>query len=131
MKDRSVRDERGRTTVDVLGLTLAAVTLCASIAWAADPVKVSSLQTYPDAYKMKVVQVEGTVRSYRMNHFIGERTKLEKCIQVFSVDDGTGTVDASYATMCNMGTVMLNEGDQVTIEGHFLGMLDVKSVKKR
>lgn len=131
MKDRSVRDERGRTTVDVLGLTLAAVTLCASIAWAADPVKVSSLQTYPDAYKMKVVQVEGTVRSYRMNHFIGERTKLEKCIQVFSVDDGTGTVDASYATICNMGTVMLNEGDQVTIEGHFLGMLDVKSVKKR
>lgn len=130
MTDRSTGDERGRTTADVLGLILAAVTLCASIAWAADPVKASALQAYPDAYKMKVVQVEGTVRNYRMNHFIGERTKLEKCIQVFSVDDGTGTVDASYATICNLGTVMLHEGDQVTIEGHFLGMLDVKSVKK-
>jgi hypothetical protein len=79
---------------------------------------------------MKVVQVEGMVRNYRMNHFIGERSKLEKCIQAFSVEDETGTVDASYATICNMGTVLLNEGDHVTIEGHFLGSLDVRAVRK-
>ena len=115
---------------DVLGLILAAVTLAASITWAADPVKVSSLQTYPEAYKMKVVQVEGTVSSYRMDHFIGSNSKLEKCIQVFSVDDGTGTIDASYAAICTMGTVMLKNGDQVTIEAYYLGTLDVKSVRK-
>lgn len=130
MKDRSVGAQKRRATVGVLGVTLAAITLCASIAWAADPVKVSSLQTYPDAYKMKVVQVEGTVSSYRMDHFIGSNSKLEKCIQNFLVDDGTGTIQASYAALCQMGPVMLKNGDQVTIEGYYLGTLDVKSVKK-
>ena len=99
-------------------------------AWAAEPVKVNSLHTYPEAYKMKVVQVEGMVRNYHMNHFIGERSKLEKCIQLFSVEDETGTVDASYATICNLGAVLLTEGDHVTIEGHFLGTLDVRAVRK-
>ena len=79
---------------------------------------------------MKVVQVEGRVKNYRMNHFIGHKTKLEKCIQIFSIEDDTGTIDASYATICQMGTIMLKDGDQVTIEGHFLGTLDVRSVSK-
>ncbi len=97
----------------------------------ADPVTISSLQAYPEAYKMKVVQVEGTVSAYQMDHFIGNNTKLEKCIQNFIVDDGTGTIQASYAALCNMGPVMLQEGDQVTVEGHYLGTLDVKAVRKR
>ncbi|MBH0201521.1 MAG: hypothetical protein HP496_04265 [Nitrospira sp.] len=105
--------------------------LLAPTVWAAEPVKISSLLTYPDMYKMKVVQVEGTVQNYRMRHFIGERTKLEKCIQVFSVEDGTGTIDASYAALCQMGPIMLKDGDQVMIEGHFLGTLDVRLVIKR
>lgn len=104
--------------------------LLTSAAWAAEPVRINSLLTYPEAYKMKVVQVEGTVRNYRMDHFIGNNTKLEKCIQFFSVEDETGTVDASYAALCQMGPVMLKDGDQVTIEGHFLGTLDVRSVRK-
>ncbi len=98
--------------------------------WAAEPVKINSLQTYPEAYKMKVIQVEGTVSGYHMDHFIGNNTKLEKCIQNFIVDDGTGTIQASYAALCNMGPVMLQEGDQVTVEGHYLGTLDVKAVRK-
>lgn len=130
MKEHSMGAQKGRTTGDVLGLMLAVVTLCAPIAWAADPVKVSSLQTYPEAYKMKVVQVEGTVSGYRMDHFIGSNSKLEKCIQNFLVDDGTGTIQASYAALCQMGPVMLKDGDQVTIEGYYLGALDVKSVRK-
>lgn len=35
------------------------IALLAPTAWAAEPVKISSLQTYPESYKMKVVQVEG------------------------------------------------------------------------
>ena len=111
-------------------LMVAFLGLLAPITWAAEPVKINSLHTYPEAYKMKVVQVEGMVRNYHMNHFIGERSKLEKCIQSFSIEDETGTVDASYATLCNMGTVLLTEGDQVTIEGHYLGTLDVRAVRK-
>jgi hypothetical protein len=104
--------------------------LFASAGLAAEPVKINSLFTYPEAYKMKIVQVEGTVIGYQMHHFIGHNTKLEKCIQDFTVDDGTGTIHASYAALCNMGPVMLKDGDQVTIEGHFLGTLDVRSVRK-
>lgn len=106
------------------------LSVLASTAWAAEPVKISSLQTYPEAYKMKVVQVEGTVGSYEMDHFIGNNTKLEKCIQHFTVEDGTGTIQASYAALCQMGPVMLRDGDEVTIDGYFLGTLDVRSVRK-
>lgn len=113
------------------GGMMLALSLLAPTAWAAEPVKINSLLTYPDMYKMKVVQVEGTVQNYHMQHFIGERTKLEKCIQIFSVEDETGVVDASYAALCQMGPVMLKDGDQVTIEGHFLGTLDVRLVTKR
>jgi hypothetical protein len=119
-----------RTMMGWLGLMVLALSLPAPAAWAAEPVKINSLFTYPEAYKMKVVQVEGTVSNYQMNHFIGENTKLEKCIQAFSLADETGTIDASYATICQMGTVMLKDGDQVTVEGHFLGTLDVRAVRK-
>lgn len=131
MRFRARGIQVGRTHIGALGLMLLAVSLFAPIVLAAEPVKINSLQTYPEAYKMKVVQVEGTVSGYQMHHFIGNNTKLEKCTQNFIVDDGTGTIQASYAALCQMGPVMLKDGDEVTIEGHFLGNLDVRSVKKR
>ncbi len=100
------------------------------LAQAADPVTISSLQAYPEAYKMKVVQVTGMVSGYEMHHFIGASSKLEKCVQNFLVDDGSGAIEASYAALCQMGPVLLKDGDQVTVEGHYLGTLDVKSVRK-
>lgn len=113
------------------GLMVVALSLLVSTAWAAEPVKISSLETYPESYKMKVVQVEGTVSNYQLHHFIGSNTKLEKCIQDFIVDDGTGTIRASYAALCQMGPVMLRDGDEVSVEGHYLGTLDVRAVRKR
>ncbi|GKS64926.1 hypothetical protein YTPLAS72_22300 [Nitrospira sp.] len=115
----------------LVGFVISALSFLAPTAWAAEPVKISSLETYPEAYKMKVVQVEGTVSGYQMHHFIGSNTKLEKCIQDFMVDDGTGMIRASYAALCQMGPVMLRDGDEVTIEGHYLGTLDVRVVRKR
>lgn len=117
-------------TRKTVGFTMLTLGLLASASMAGEPVKVSSLQTYPEAYKMKVVQVEGIVSGYHMDHFIGNNSKLEKCIQNFLVDDGTGTIQASYAALCQMKPVMLQDGDQVTIEGHYLGTLDVRSVRK-
>lgn len=101
-----------------------------SVTWAAEPVSISSLQAYPEAYKMRVVQVTGMVSGYQIHHFIESSSKLEKCVQNFLVDDGSGLIQASYAALCQMGPVLLKDGDQVTIEGHYLGALDVKSVKK-
>ena len=107
-----------------------AVGLFATVTWAADLVKINSLVTYPAAYQMKIVRVAGTVSHYHMNHFIGNASKLEKCIQEFSVEDDTGIIDASYATICQMGMVLLKVGDLVTIDAHFSGILDVRSVTK-
>ena len=132
MQPHAHNSERFLTAVVTrpVGLMLAILAFLASTAWAAEPVKISSLQTYPEAYKMKVVQVEGIVSGYQMHHFIGTNTKLEKCIQDFMVDDGTGTIQASYAALCQMGPAILRDGDEVTIEGHYLGTLDVRSVRK-
>lgn len=132
MRHHARERAHGKTSTGMRWVRLAvlALGLFAPVTWAAEPVKINSLFTYPEAYKMKVVEVVGTVHNYRMSHFIGERSKLEKCIQMFSIEDETGTIDASYATLCNMGTVMVKDGDQVTIEGHFLGTLDVRSVRK-
>ncbi len=114
-----------------LGLALISLLCLVPAAQAADPVTISSLQAYPEAYKMKVVQVTGMVSGYQMQHFIGSNSKLEKCIQNFLIDDGSGMIEASYAALCKMGPVMLKDGDQVTVEGHFLGTLDVRLVTKR
>ena len=114
----------------VVVLVLISIVSLACVVRAADPVTISSLQAYPEAYKMKVVQVTGSVSGYQMQHFIGSNSKLEKCIQNFLVDDGSGIIQASYAALCQMGPVLLKDGDQVTIEGHYLGTLDVKSVRK-
>ncbi|MDR4462760.1 MAG: hypothetical protein MRJ66_00705 [Nitrospira sp.] len=122
---------KSERSLRLVGFVIIAFSLLVPPALAAEPVKISSLETYPEAYKMKVVQVEGTVSGYQMHHFIGSNTKLEKCIQDFMVDDGTGTIHASYAALCQMGPVMLRDGDEVTIEGHYLGTLDVRVVRKR
>ncbi|MFO0697812.1 MAG: hypothetical protein U0236_01170 [Nitrospira sp.] len=117
-------------TLRVIAVTLVSLACLLPVAQAADPVTISSLQAYPEAYKMKVVQVTGVVSGYQMHHFIGHNTKIEKCIQNFLIDDGSGMIEASYAALCQMGPVLLKDGDQVTIEGHYLGTLDVKAVKK-
>lgn len=51
-----------------VGLILLTLAFLTPTTWAAEPVKISSLQTYPESYKMKVVQVEGTVSGYQMHH---------------------------------------------------------------
>lgn len=102
-------------------LMMITLSLLPPAAWSAELVEISSLINYPEDYMLKVVQVEGTIRNYHMDHFIGKRSKLEKCFQKFSIEDEGGSYAASYATICNMGGVMLQEGDRVTIEGLFQG----------
>jgi hypothetical protein len=117
----------------VIAVMLVSLACLVPVAQAADPVSISSLQAYPEAYKMKVIQVTGMVSGYQMHHFIGTSSKMEKCIQNFLVDDGSGIIQASYATLCGSGVkpVMLQDGDRVTIEGHYLGTMDVKAVRKQ
>lgn len=122
--------ETAKRLVGLAGMLAFACSSVLSLAWAADPVKVTSLLAYPQSYNMKLVRVEGTVSHYRMQQFIGARSKLEKCIQEFAVADDTGTINATYATLCDTSVVMLRNGDRVTIDAHFSGILDVRSVTK-
>jgi hypothetical protein len=113
-----------------LGMSLMAVSVCASLAWATDLSKISSLLADPTGYNMRLVRVEGMVLDHQIQHFIGNFTKLEKCIQRFMVKDDTASIQAVYATLCPNDSVILQNGDHVTLEAHFSGILDVRSVTK-
>lgn len=65
----------------------------ATISWAGDLLTIGSLLANPELYELKIVQGEGIVSDHRLNHCIGNVTKLEKCIQYFVVKDDTGAVD--------------------------------------
>ena len=113
-----------------LGMSLVAVSVCASLAWATDVLKISSLLADPTGYNMKLIRVEGVVLDHQMQHFIGNFTKLEKCIQHFTVSDDTASIQAVYATLCPNESVILQNGDHVTLEAHFSGVLEVRSATK-
>ena len=113
-----------------LGMGLIAVSVCASLAWATDVLKISSLLADPIGYNMKLVRVEGVVLGHQMQHFIGNVSKLEKCIQRFMVKDDTASIQAVYTTMCPNGSGILQNGDHVTLEAHFSGILEVRSATK-
>ena len=133
MKDRHWDTTRRRALgrlVGGLGMSLVAVSVCASLAWATDVLKISSLLADPNGYNMKLVRVEGVVLGHQMQHFIGNVTKLEKCIQRFMVKDDTALIQAVYATLCPNDSVILQNGDHVTLEAHFSGILEVRSATK-
>jgi cytochrome c-type biogenesis protein CcmE len=113
-----------------LGMSLVALSVWASLAWATDVLKISSLLADPTGYNMRLVRVEGMVLDHQMQHFIGSFSKLEKCIQHFTVKDDTASIQAVYATLCPNGSVILQNGDHVTLEAHFSGILDVRSATK-
>src|SRR5262245_28289832 len=94
-----------------LGMSLVVVSVCASLAWATDLLKISSLLNDPRGYNMRLVRVEGIVLGHQMQHFIGNFTKLEKCIQQFMVKDETASIQAVYATLCPNDLVILQNGD--------------------
>ena len=66
-----------------LGLALISLLCLVPVAQAADPVTISSLQAYPEAYKMKVVQVTGMVSGYQMHHFIGSNPNWRSASRTF------------------------------------------------
>ena len=133
MKDRHWDTTRrwalGRL-VGGLGMSLVAVSVCASLAWATDVLKISSLLADPNGYNMKLVRVEGVVLGHQMQHFIGNVSMLEKCIHRFMVKDDTALIQAVYATLCPNDSVILQNGDHVTLEAHFSGVLEVRSATK-
>lgn len=112
-----------------IGMSSLALLVSADLSWAADTVKISSLLADPTGYNMKLVQVEGTVVGLQMQHYIGNMTKLEKCVQRFILKDETGAIQAVYTTICPNDS-MLRNGDHVTVEAHYSGVLEVRSLTR-
>jgi cytochrome c-type biogenesis protein CcmE len=113
-----------------IGVSVLTVIVSASLAGAADPVTISSLLADPTGYNMRLVRVEGMVVNLQMQHFIGNVSKLEKCVQRFLVKDDTGAMQAVYTTICPNDSLLKN-GDRVTVEAHFSGVLEVRSLTKK
>lgn len=113
-------------TITGLGFLLAVPVNSSS---ALDTVKISSLLADPTGYNMRLVRIEGTVGNLQTNHFIGNNTKLEKCTQRFMVKDDTGAIPAVYTTICP-NDALLRNGDHITMEARFSGLLEVRSLTK-
>ena len=108
---------------------LLVLTVPANFSWAVDTVKISALLADPTGWNSKLVRVDGTVVNLQTNHFIGNNTRLEKCIQRFAVRDDTGTIQAIFTTICP-NEILVKNGDRVSMEARFSGVLEVRSVIK-
>jgi hypothetical protein len=111
-----------------------AIGLFASLSWAGTVLKLGALLANPEAYQLKIVRVEGIVANNQLKHFKRGANTVEKCVQSFTVTDGTDTMEAAYATKCSGAMDLLRNRDRVTMEARFewapgkAGRLNVQEV---
>jgi DNA polymerase III alpha subunit len=105
-----------------------ALSLVAPLTWAGTASNVASLVENPDSYQSQVVRVTGTVYNHRI------RRGVNKCFQLFTLEDETGSIDAVYKANCSGARNSLRDRDVVTVEAQFertsgdSGMLKVRSI---
>jgi len=105
-----------------------ALSLAVPPTWAGTVSDVASLLENPDSYQSQVVRVTGTVYNHKI------RRGVNKCFQLFTLEDETGSIDAVYKANCSGARNSLRDRDVVTVEAHFertssdSGMLKVRSI---
>jgi len=105
-----------------------ALSLVAPLTWAGTASNVASLVENPDSYQSQVVRVTGTVYNHRI------RRGVNKCYQLFTLEDETGSIDAVYKANCSGARNSLRDRDVVTVEAQFertsgdSAMLKVRSI---
>lgn len=121
--------------VAVYGLLLLSPVSFRSVA-AADQVQITDLLTSPERHAFRPVRVEATVTNLRTESFINQTLRKPVCHQFFTLEDGTGALEARYLTLCPLGTPLVRNGDRVIVEASFErapgtpGYLNVQTVKK-
>jgi len=90
-----------------------ALSLVAPLTWAGTASNVASLVENPDSYQSQVVRVTGTVYNHRI------RRGVNKCYQLFTLEDETGSIDAVYKANCSGARNSLRDRDVVTVEAQF------------
>lgn len=109
-------------------VVILALSLVAPLTWAGSASNVASLVENPDSYQSQVVRVTGTVYNHRI------RRGVNKCFQLFTLEDETGSIDAVYQANCSGARNSLRDRDVVTVEAQFertsgdSGMLKVRSI---
>ena len=100
-------------------LTALAMGLFVSLSWAGSALKVGALLANPESYQSKVVRIEGIVGNHQLKHIKGWAKNVDKCVQSFTVTDGTGEIRAAYAAHCYGAMDLLRNRDKVTMDARF------------
>ena len=121
-----------RITMKIRPLSLAtivlALSLVATLSWAGTDQNVGSLLDDPGSYQSQVVRVTGTVYNHKI------RRGVNKCFQLFTIEDEAGSIEAIYQANCSGAGNELRDRDFVTVEARFeltssnSGMLKVQSI---
>lgn len=92
---------------------LLALSLTASLASAGTVSDVGSLLDDPGSYQSQVVRVTGTVVNHRI------RRGMNKCFQLFRIEDNAGSIEAIYQANCQGAGNVVRNRDVVTVEARF------------
>ena len=105
-----------------------ALSLVATLSWGGTVHDVGSLLDDPGSYQSQVVRVTGTVYNHKI------RRGMNKCFQLFRIEDHAGSIEAVYQANCLGAWNELRDRDVVTVEARFeltsgnSGMLRVQSI---
>jgi cytochrome c-type biogenesis protein CcmE len=121
-----------RVCFQSFAIIVLAISVAATLSWAGSALDVGSLLATPESYQSRVVRVTGIVANHKMRHLRGETT--EKCFQLFTLNDETGSIQVAYRSNCAGAKTSLRNRDVVTVEARFewtpgqSGLLKVQSV---
>jgi cytochrome c-type biogenesis protein CcmE len=116
-----------RLSLSLFASVVLAVSLVATRSTADTVPDVGSLLGNP-AYQSQVVRVTGTVSNHKMQRGVN------KCFQLFTLEDETGSIEALYKANCSGARNALRDRDVVTVEARFemtsgkRALLKVKSI---
>jgi hypothetical protein len=118
-----------------LSLTVLVISMFATFSWAGNAVKIGSLLANPESYQSQTVRVIGIVSDKpRLKQVKSWMNNMNKCAQLFTVKDETGSIQASYEVKCSVVMNILRQRDGVTLQARFertaagAGLLNVVSV---
>jgi len=111
-----------------------AICLIAPLSLAGGMLKLGSLLANPESYQSKIVRVEGIVANHQLKHIKRWANNVDRCVQIFTVTDGTGSMQAEYGANCAGAMDLVRNRDRVTLEARFdwtpgkAGVLNVQEV---
>jgi hypothetical protein len=98
----------------LLAPTVLAMGLVATLSWASTVLDVASLLDNPESYQFEFVRVTGIVVDHRIH-----RWRANRCVQSFTLRDGTGSIRAVQRANCAGAHNSLRDRDLVTVEARF------------